>query len=648
VLSCALAVLALLPLRPAIGADEADGAPRPAPEIMKVSEVRAGMRGYGLTTFQGARIERFEVEVLGVLNGWAPQGHIVLIAMSGIGLEETGTVAGMSGSPIYIDGKLLGAVAYGFYFCKIPLSGVTPAEEMLVALDIDRQGSESDRPARKAARRLDLQARSRRVLEQIRSGATAPPEARRAALLRMTLPPCIAPPATTWPADQMPQSVRSMLGGAPAAGMSLLPAPLMIGGLRPEAFTELTGMLGEVGLFPVQAAPVSGVAGDAEQIPLAPGAPVGYVWVSGDLDISGMGTLTMLDGDRVLAFGHPLLGTGESDFPLALGRVQTVVPSLQHSFRLSSADRIIGRLTQDRDSAIVGRIGERSPMLPCTVTVRGVQEVTYRYEVAQYWEMVPLLAFFVTSASAERWEGYGNLFTVTGKATIRLKDRPEPIVLENVHCSMDPAYPAFELVWMPLEALVLNPFQEVELESVDVDMTVTPGLSAARIESVRAERNEVEPGETLGISVTLLQFQGGEHVRRLELEVPREAKPGSALNILVGDARTRALMDMSADPGLFNPRDMAGLIEALEHLPRNTGLFAHGSFVSTGVRYEGVPMPDLPGSVLHMMGRGTQSGVVTPLRGDVRTQIDTPWVVSGSRSISVTIKDPDRGISAAP
>jgi len=196
-------------------------------QIMKLSEVRAGMKGYGLTTFRGTKVERFDVEVLGVLRGWAPQGALVLVRMRSPVLDETGTVAGMSGSPVYLEGKLLGAVAYGFWFCKVPLAGVTPVEEMLVVNDIDLADRQADRRGRKALHRRVLRERARGLLEELKRGELATPVERERALSRMVAP-CRPGRRPLWPASGLPEHVRSLL---PQEGaLAPLPLPLAVSG----------------------------------------------------------------------------------------------------------------------------------------------------------------------------------------------------------------------------------------------------------------------------------------------------------------------------------------------------------------------------------------------------------------------------------
>ncbi|MDP6439956.1 MAG: SpoIVB peptidase S55 domain-containing protein, partial [Candidatus Brocadiia bacterium] len=416
----------------ALGQEAEAGREQP---IMRVADVRPGMKGYGLSTFEGTRIERFNVEVLGTLRSWHAQGTVVLIRMSGRVVDEAGTIAGMSGSPIYIDGKLLGALAYGWSFCKIPLAGVTPIEEMWLAGEIERAAKPEDQGARRAAYRRALGRDVRSLLDATLKARGPEDPVLLAAFSKMALPLGMRRPGPVWSGSDLPGAVRAMLPSGGAAALSRLPLPLSVGGSGPGSLAALAPTLSASGLVPIQGGAgvrEAGPGGPAGEIKLVPGVPVGAVFVTGDIDIAGMGTLTQVDGNQVLAFGHPMYGEGgRMNYPLGVARVQAVVPSAQHSFKISSTEKIVGSLTRDAETAIVGRLGVKAPMFPCTVKVKGTRDVTYRYQVAGQWEMAPYWSFLVAALSGLRWEGSGDLLTVRIKSSISLQGRSEPVVMET-------------------------------------------------------------------------------------------------------------------------------------------------------------------------------------------------------------------------
>jgi len=614
-------------------------------KIMPVSQVRAGMKGYGLTTLDRGQVERFEVEVLGVVKGWYPKVDVILIKMSGRLIDEAGVISGMSGSPVYIDDRLVGAVAYGWQFCQIPLAGVTPAEEMLRVEKLDREDKSSTDAKRKARLRDDLRQRTRELAQLL--GRPESDALSAEAVSRHVLRVAVSLPwqrtGCSWEADEMQRDVRASISGIPQSPLRPLPLPLSVTGLDGRSAEAVLPLLRQSGLFPVQASARTRSRGP--ELPLAPGVPVGAVLIRGDMDISAMGTLTSVVGRRIVAFGHPMFGSGRIDLPLALGRVQAVVPSRMHSFRISSAGGIIGRITQDRQNAIVGRLGEASGMFPCKVNVRGVAQESYDFSIASYWELCPLLTLTAISESVARTEGMGNPCTLTAESEIRIKGYPKPLVLRNVYVSFLPEMPALQLAAFPLEALMFNEFKEVEVESVTFNLDVREGFQAVEIESLTLSHREVEPGQTLTLSVGLREFQGAEVLKRIDLKIPEDAQPGTRAEILVCDAMRSFGMRMGQDPGFFDPRDFDSLMESLSYVEQNTNLMVHASFLRRGLRYEGQPMPQLPPSALNMLQFSSEVGKVTPLVRDVRVAIQTPWVVQGAQRASIVIREPERGVN---
>jgi len=243
----------------------------------------------------------------------------------------------------------------------------------------------------------------------------------------------------------------------------------------------------------------------------------------------------------------------------------------------------------------------------------------------------------------ERWQGTSNLFTVKATSCIRLKGREEPIVLENLHVGYSPATPAFSQVWLPLGMLMFNPFQEVEITGLEVEHEVEEGLRAAWIESVRLGHQEVEPGGNVELFVRLREYRGEEHVRKIEIQVPPDAEPGSLAQILVTDSLVEMMMDFGYDPGLMDPKNLEDLIAVIERNPPNTHIFARASFLKRGVRYEGAAMPELPSSVFTMLSTEPELGVATPLIGDVKSNVETPWVIGGFQRVAVFVREPGRG-----
>ncbi len=602
------------------------------PPIMPLDDVKPGMKGYGVSALIGPEPQQFQVEVLAVIRGWFPKGSIILARMSGPVVDEAGIISGMSGSPVFIEDKLIGAVAYGWAYTKIPLAGLTPAEEMLKVQQVDRQAQEPPpAPARAEAVRV-----TRRRMAELASLLTSrdrelgPDGARTQTLVRTALPPLLSDRSPG------PRRVRLPGEGGIVGEIEPLPIPLAVSGAGFQ-MEEMLGALRGTGLMPVQAAADAGPA--LEEVKLQPGAPVGALLVGGDMDLSGMGTLTWIDGDNVAAFGHPLFGAGDVDLPLVLGRAQVVVPSVYRSFRLSSAERIIGRIVQDRDAAIVGRLGEEAPTFPLTVTVGGEVGDHYDYTVAGWWQTAPFFTYLTCMYSSTRWQGVGNPYMLAAEAKIAIEGREEPLMLANEFASYDVSSPAFELVWFPLSALLLNQFQEVEIKSVDYRIDVKEGFQLALIETLRADRYQAEPGSDVTLYVGLREWQGEQVVRKVPLHVPETARPGTQFQVLVCDALTNLSIEADLDPGFFAPQSFEQLLDVLARIEPNRNMVVRASFVEEGVRYAGEPLPALPPSALGII-EYSGAGEATQLISDRVKAAATPWVLEGSQMVTIMIEAP--------
>jgi hypothetical protein len=610
--------------------------------VMSPSEVRTGMKGYGLTAFEGAAPEKFDVEVLGVLRNALPKGDVVLVRMSSPVLDEAGGLAGMSGSPVYVDGKLVGAVAFGWSYCKIPLAGVTPIEDMLRVREIGETAPPGpDLEARAAAAR-SLRERSRALAELITS-AGRPAERKaavQAALKEMAAHPFLRGAGLLAGSDALPPSVRGLLPAGADPQLRPLPVPLAMGGRL--GGREVFGTLEGAGFLAVQAARAAAPEDEAARPdrPLEPGMPVGVVFISGDLDAAGMGTLTVVDGEDVLAFGHELMGAGATDLPLAVGEVRAIVPSIATSFKLTSTGPVVGRITQDRSTGVLGKLGEQAPTFPCRVSVSGAAREDYAFRIAGHWRAAPLFASFALRAASGRWEGAGERHTLVARARISVEGRREPIVRENVYATPSIVPPAMDTALLPVEALLVNPYRDVRIAGLDYELEVIPGFQAALIESVWADRATAKPGAELTVYVRLIEYRGEELVRELRLKVPETAEPGSRIQVLVCDAPTNRMIKQSLDPGLFAPRSFDELVRALEEMEPNRNLVMRASVFEEGVRYAGAAMPALPPSALSILRHRDVGSRAAPLRTDVVQSVETPWVLEGAQTLFITVEEP--------
>lgn len=605
---------------------------RQSDRIVDVSEVERGMRGYGLTVFEGAKVEKFRFEVVGVVRSWAPKGRVILVRMEHPRLEKTGVIAGMSGSPLYLDGRLLGAVAYGFPFTQVPLAGVTPASEMLVVGDIAEEADERNTRAKWRSRLAD-------ELKSLNSGEDDlyrnTHRVREKALRLLLTAPAWGESSRDGSNYSDGRPLREIPFGGRTMAMVQSPVPLSIGGVRAGNYEKIAPLMRLRGFELVQTG--SREEGRSTDRELKAGMPIGVSLLSGDIDIAAMGTLTFMDDSRIVAFGHGMQGLGRTCLPLATGNVEAVVPSSLASFRLTTTGEVVGSLVQDRQSGVVGCTETDAPVFPCKIRIEGVRDEEFNFQVAGHWQLAPELAFYAASLAALRWEEAARN-SVRASARIYLDGRESPVQMQNLYVDTSPQQAAMEQILVPLKSLMLNPFQAVDISKVEMDFKVEDDISAASIVSARIDNTEVRPGEAVTIAVALREFRGEQVERQITIEVPEEIKPGSEMRFQVCDASTMFLTMILNDPGLFDPQSFEGLIDALESLPQNSRLYVITSYTRLGVRYRGRSMPGLPPSVTDMFTGGTEFGQTRPLVESITEFVDTPWVISGGADVAVRVR----------
>ena len=574
------------------------------------------MEGEGRTVFEGATISSFRVRILGVLeNAIGPRHSLVLARLSGGPLAETGVIAGMSGSPVFVDGRLLGAVAYAFPFGKEPIAGITPIAEMLAA-------SNPEAP-RAASARLRLPSQTAALAAPLDRDAVA------AAFARPQ--PGLVPGA--FRGEALPQG----LGGATLHPLAL---PLVFSGFEPDTFAWARGVFASMGFAPVMG---GGAAGSSPgPVPdLAPGAAIGVSLVEGDLDLSVSGTVTHIDQGRVYALGHPFYNLGPTQFPLRKAWVHAVFPSLQVSWKIASALDAIGTLDQDRTTAVSGRLGPLPRMMGVVVRLRSprASERVFRFRVAQDELLTPLVTY-VSLLSV--LQGHERAF---GAATLRVEARlalagGREVRFEDVVSSEQPAQAAAAVVAGPLAVLAANDFERVAVDELSLTVDAVEGREAATL--VRAWLDAplpLRPGSVVPLRVQLRTRRGETLTETLSLEVPASATGGS-YTLLVADASTMDQIEQREMRQAFAPRDLDALVRALNKLRPGNRVYARLTRPAGGAVVGGEYLPALPPSVLSVLSSADQGTSVVPLpsapvwQGEIRA----PRAVSGWRQLNVPVE----------
>lgn len=583
-----------------------------------VKDIRPGMKGTGKTVMVGTKLEEFQVEVLGVMRDVSPGRDMVLCRLSGLNLEHSGIIQGMSGSPVTIDGKLLGAVAFGWEFAKDPIAGITPFSQM-----VQYVRSNDKRIAAEARDRLDGTGTA--MLDE------------------------------PWNLDRAPALDRGPMGpiavsGGGLGGMKPIATPLAATGFSPRALAVLSESLA-----PLNMAPMAGGAATDEVLkregdrPLVPGSPLSIAMVTGDFDLSGIGTVTHVEGDRVYGFGHPMYSLGACEFPMMTGYIHTVYPRTSVSMKMGSPLKTVGVLDTDVSTAVAGRVGPKPDMLPMTVKVkvgRYSESKSYKVQMVREPSLLPMLVMTVLTGAIDH---EGNLpDELTAKVDIKIALKGHAAI--EIHDTLSgPRYagqtgPAalFNPVASIINLLVRNPMAAVRIEGISCDIDISTGRKHADVESVRLASDRLEPGQTLKALVTIKPFKGERETVEINLPLPADL-PEGPYEAAICDTMNSLRRRFRNEPHLMEPRDLDGIIRTvnLQIAPKRTSLYLHVALPDRGLAIQGQPLPNLPGSVRAAFTNGGQTPQ-SPVRADIIASTDSAWVVEGAQSVRFTVvKDAD-------
>jgi hypothetical protein len=589
--------------------------------MMPVEAVKPGMRGTGVSVFAGETRSEFQVEILGILpNAVGPRRHLILARLSGQRLADTGVMQGMSGSPVYIDGKLIGAVSYSLgAFSKEPIAGITPIADMI---DATNRSTGTPAPVRSAAADLPWPV----------------PPAQFAAALRDAFARLTA------------SSAPVALAGADAPVLAALPSHAQ---LRPisVAYT-MAGFSGDTAASFARAlgapiatppdgaaaqAPVA--AGAAVTAALAPGDAVGVSLIRGDLTFGATGTVTYVDGTRVYAFGHPFFNLGPTEFPMTRARVQTLLPSLNVSQKLAAIGEVVGTVRQDRSTAIAGTLGAGPTLVPVTLTLQSDRAParTFRFEIVKDQLFTPLLTFASIANTLQAYEREFGVatFLVRGSAQVRGHGT---VAIDDVFAGDSPAIGAAASVSGPLSLLLRNERQPVQIDGVDLAIQSFEEPRTASIERVWLGKREPRAGESVPVHVVTRSYRGEERTHTIAIGIP----PGSSgpLSLIVSDGARLTQNERSEQRPPSTSDSVPQLIRAFNEARRNNRIYVKLTRATSGAIVAGEREPALPPSVLAVI-EGAQPGVVVqPLSSAVVGEWDVAAdvAITGQRTLPVVVR----------
>ena len=578
-----------------------------------MKDVHAGLRGIGRTVFSGDQIEEFHVEILGVLRNVGPKQTVILARLSGGPLAETGILQGMSGSPVYIDGKLLGAVALGFPFSKEPIAGIQPIETMLE-----------------------------------NSGFRSP-----AATLSDSLPRRENGAAWSWYRSvftfQTPPTSRSPSLATPYGSLDPLLLPVSFSGFTPATLQTLSAPFRNLG-FGLLAGVSGGQAGTVAAA-IVPGSMISVGLLTGDMNITADGTVTYVKGDQVYAFGHRFLDIGSVEMPFAHSDVVALIPNLNSSFKLSSPQAWAGTILSDRASAISGVIGRPAHTIPLTVTIHSnaTGNHEYSFQVVNDRFLTPFItqtALFSVLDATERTLGRGTLQLTgqvdwgTGVPPLNIRDTfvSDSGLVQQV--SADAV--------VPLAFVLGAGFGTLHPKSISFHLEANESKRQLRLSQAWTSTHDVRPGDSVEITALLEGEDGLEMSRSISYRIPSGA-PTGALNFTVSDGNT------------LNFPEFAGLSQSSLHRPdeliRTINAFRDSdavyvrvwrqepSFTISGPSPSG-EITDPPPSVALVLSDPsnsvTSNAALTFSRGSEVTELSVPtpgYVITGAKTLQVEVKE---------
>jgi len=588
-----------------------------------VDEVKPGMVGIGRTVFEGDRLEEFKVHVIGVLrNSIGPRRDLILAKLEGGPLANTGVIAGMSGSPVYIDGRLVGAVSYSLgQFSKEAIAGITPIDEMTA--DATLPG-----PRRQVAR-VDLQM----PLTQ---------ESLRASLRQ----------AFAWirPFADSPSDVQVFGDQSVNAGIGTLlrpiATPLSFGGFDPGVIDPVVSAFRDQGFVTIMAgseqlALAQSQSNGSRGPALRPGDPIGVGLMNGDFEVGATGTVTEVDGTRVYAFGHPFYQLGPTQFPMTRAHVFTVLPSLAASQKIASTGEVVGIVSQDRATTIAGTLGPGPSMIPVTLTLsseRGTRK-SFHIGIVRDQLFTPLLAYVAilnTLTSYERQNGVAT-YALKGAATLKKYGKVD---FEDLFTGDQPSVGAAASVVAPINLLMRNAFDEVDIESLNLEIDASEQPRSATLERVWVDGPRVKAGGPATLKVLLRTYRGDEITKDITIQIPPNAR--GSVQVMVADGLR--LSQFESRELQVQPMQATGLpqmIRVLNSARKNNRLYVRLVTRDDGAVVKGEPLAALPGSVLAVMEADRNGGSFRPLQSALAGEWEiTPGVaVTGSRTLTLPLEE---------
>ncbi|MBN1272194.1 MAG: hypothetical protein JXB26_07965 [Candidatus Aminicenantes bacterium] len=579
--------------------------------IIRLDELKPGMKGRSRSVFKGTEIEEFNLEILGVLRNVEPKRSVVLARLEGPLFEKAGVQEGMSGSPVYIDGKLAGAIAYSFPFAKEPIAGITPIEEMLSIRE--KESPKSEFSPRLAVRKdLSLEEMLELNQDYFRGKAIFYSHER-------TITP--------------------------------LSVPMVFSGYSAAALDKTRAFFKKMGFNPISSGTVSRFQEKASkgeltvpQFRISPGDPIGAQLVTGDLNVGAVGTVTYVDGNNILAFGHPLFNLGSVDYAMTRAEIITVVPSLSTSFKMAVTDNVVGRIVQDRSSGVYGELAKKPHMIPINVNLygEGDKRQEFEFKVVDDKLLSPVyISMSLQSLLPSEQRSFGDL-TVELNGEIYLENGSSIHLEDFFSGNYDSSLLGLSnLVGAVVYYLVNNEFEDLNIYRIDLNIKALEEARFAYLEKIWLEKYEVSPGEYMRMKIFYRTFRGESLVEDGGLLIPN-LPGGSQFYVIVADAASMQQIEMSHyQTSGFMPRSLNQLLRILGNLRKNNRIYIKILASKPGLFLKGEELPNLPPTMKSMFSSSRAASAPRELNRSTLSEYQKPlpYVFQGSVIVPVKIKE---------
>jgi hypothetical protein len=563
-------------------------------KYITLNEIKPGMDAYCMTVYQGVAPTKYNLKVVSVVKNMTVNHNAILVMGTDEPFIHTGPVAGCSGSPVYVNGRLAGALAFGWTFSKDPLYGVTPIEEMLAVGETKKNEVSSASSVLDFTKPINLKASYNQILNR--------------------------------------KSSQQM-----TSGVSELACPIATT-LPQSSFSNMSGIFESAGFIPVSAGSSTSLS-QYREIKMEPGGTLALPLVYGDIDLSAIGTITEVADGKVYAFGHSLLGQGPINVPMATGYIHTVVSSSQRSFKYGQPVEIKGALFADEATAVVGTIGKQAPTIPLHIKVERFNDKVRDYNcfVAVHNNFTPMLTTACLTGTATMVGDLPSENTVQYKARINIKGY-QPVALENFSSSNDIQEYVSDSIGA-LNLIMNNPYDRPEITSMDFEVKIQPRNMVSHIWNFEVSQTKVKPGETITAKITLESYLSENKTYETKITIPQDTPQGDYLLTAGGLDEYMQFMARYA-PYRFSPENLPTLIKAVNevgNMKRNS-LYVTLALPASGIAVENSQLPGLPVTKSLLLKNDKRALSIQPDSEWIEKIIPTETIVLDSKNFMIAVE----------